>query len=140
MSGSRLAALSYLAWRALLAHPLKRLRHQGSGLERFRAAYESEGLPPSRPEDREAAEAASACIGCGLCETACPLERASPAVRSLGLAAVFRLYSKSTADLPHAREALEACAACTGCEPLCPTGVPIGRIVAHLRRRLGERR
>jgi heterodisulfide reductase subunit C len=131
---ARPGALAYLAWRALVAHPLKRLfRQPGTGLERFRAAYVAEGLVPTRPEDRAAGEAASACISCGLCETGCDLARATPAVRALGLHAAFRLYGRSSGDLPLAAAALDACAACAGCDALCPTRVPISRVIAHLR-------
>ncbi len=129
-------ALAYLAWRALVAHPLKKLfRQPGSGLERFRRAYVSEGLVPTRPEDRADGEAASACISCGLCETGCALAGATPPVRALGLHAAFRLYGRSAADLPLAAEALESCAACTGCDALCPAGVPISRLVGSLGER-----
>jgi heterodisulfide reductase subunit C len=128
------AALVYLAWRALVAHPLKRLfRQPGTGLDRFRAAYVAEGLVPTRPEDREIGLAAAACIACGLCETGCDLAAAAPPVRALGLHAAFRLYSRSFVDLPLAKDALEACAGCAGCDALCPTGVPISRVIAHLR-------
>jgi len=131
---ARPAAIVYLGWRALVAHPLKRLfRQHGTGLERFRAAYAAEGLVPTRPEDRAIGEAASACIACGLCEVGCDLAAATPAVRALGLHAAFRLYSRSFADLPLAAEALEACAGCAGCDALCPTRVPISRVLAHLR-------
>jgi succinate dehydrogenase/fumarate reductase-like Fe-S protein len=136
VSASRLQALSYLGYRAVLAHPFKRLAHQGSGLDRFLSNYAPEGLSPTRPEDRAAGEAASACIGCGLCELGCELAGAVPSIRSLGLHAAFRLYGRSSAELPHARDALEACAGCEGCERLCPTGVPIGRIVRHLLQRI----
>lgn len=129
-----LRALAWLGWRAVVAHPLKRLfRQRGTGLERFRAAYVAEGLVPTRPEDRAVGEDASACIACGLCETGCELGRATPAVRALGLHAAFRLYARSFAVLPLAAEALDACAACTGCDALCPTRVPISRVLAHLR-------
>lgn len=128
-------ALAYLGYRALVAQPLKRLfRQPGTGLERFTASYVAEGLVPTRPDDRAAGEAASSCISCGLCEPGCALAAASPEIRALGLHAAFRLYSRSTASLPLAREALQACAGCAGCEALCPTGVPISRIVAHLRQ------
>ncbi len=129
-----LSAIAYLAWRAIFAHPLKRLfKQHGSAIDRFHAAYVAEGLVPTRPEDRAAGEEAAACIACGLCETGCSLAEASAPVRALGLHAAFRLYSRSMADLPFAREALEACARCEGCDALCPTGVPISRVVAHLR-------
>ena len=126
-------ALAYLAWRAIVAHPLKRLfRRRGPGLAQFRAHYVAEGLVPVAPEDRAAAAAGSACICCGLCETGCDLAAAIPAVRALGLQAAFRLYSRTTADLSLAAEALELCAGCSGCDVLCPTGVPISRVIAQL--------
>ncbi len=129
-------ALVYLAYRALLAHPLRRLRLVGSGLDRFRAAYVSEGLVPTATADREIAAAAAACISCGLCEVGCELSGASAPERALGLHAVFRLYSRNSAELPLAASALEACAGCTGCDARCPTGVPISRVVNHLRAAL----
>ncbi len=128
-------AMAYLAWRALVAHPLRRLRRRGTGLERFLASYAPEGLVPTRPEDRAVSEAAQACISCGLCELGCELAGAAPAVRAMGLHAAFTLWSRSAGALSRAGEALRACQGCRGCEPLCPTGVPIGRIVRHL---LGE--
>ena len=54
-------------------------------------------------------------------------------MRALGLHAAFRLYGRSSADLPLAAEALDACAGCSGCDALCPTRVPIARVIAHLR-------
>lgn len=137
---ARPRALAYLAWRALVAHPLKRLRRgPGTGLERFRAAYVAEGLVPTSAEDRAAGEGASLCIACGLCETGCRLAQASPEVRALGLHAAFRLYSRSSVELPLAAGALEACAGCAGCDALCPTRVPISRVLAHLRAAAGRR-
>jgi len=132
---TRLGALSYLAWRALAVQPLKRASGHGTGRERFLAAYAAEGLEPTTPEDRAAAEAASACIGCGLCESGCRLAGVAPSLRDLGLHAIFRLYSKSAPGLLQARDGLDACAGCTGCEPLCPTGVPISRLVRWFQGR-----
>jgi heterodisulfide reductase subunit C len=138
VTAKRLRALAYLAYRALVAHPLKRARRRGSGLARFTASYGPEGLVPTLPEDRAIGELAAACIGCGLCELGCDLAAAAPAVRAMGLPAAFRLYGRSSVELPLAREALEACRGCAGCEPLCPTGVPIGRIVRSLLQRATE--
>jgi Fe-S oxidoreductase len=131
-------ALLYLAWRALVVQPLKRLRWRGTGLERFLAAYGVEGLRPTPPEDREVALLASRCTGCGLCEAGCRLPASQPALRALGLPAAFRLVGRQAADLPLGRDLLEACSGCAGCERWCPAQVPIGRVIGHLRRRLDE--
>jgi ferredoxin len=136
VSASRFRSLSYLAYRAVVAHPLKRLGLRGTGLERFISSYGAEGLVPTSPEDRAVGEAASACIGCGLCEPACDLAAAVPSIRALGVHASFRLYGRSSAELRHARAALEACAGCAGrCDGTCPTGVPISRVVRQLLAR-----
>jgi succinate dehydrogenase/fumarate reductase-like Fe-S protein len=137
---SRPRSYAYLTWRAAVAHPLRRLGERGTALERFLGNYGSEGLLPTRPEDLAAMNAASACISCGICESACPLAGLAPALRDLGLHAAFRLYARSAAALEHGRDALQACAACTGCEPLCPTGVPIGRLVRYLAARASDGR
>jgi len=131
----RFRSLAYLGYRAVVAHPLRRLFRRGSGHERFLASYAEEGLSPTAQDDRAAAEAASACISCGLCEAACPLAGVVPSVRDLGLHAVFRLYSKSALSLAASRGALAECAACAGCEALCPSGVPISRLVRHFAAR-----
>ena len=131
----RVRSLAYLGYRALVAHPLRRLFRQGSGSERFLASYAPEGLSPTSPDDRAAGEAASACISCGLCESACPLAAVAPSVRDLGLHAVFRLYSKSSLALGPGAEALAACSSCAGCESICPTGVPIARLVRSFAAR-----
>ncbi|MBK9517838.1 MAG: (Fe-S)-binding protein [Anaeromyxobacter sp.] len=131
-----LRALLFLAWRALVVQPLKRLAQRGTGLTRFLAAYGPDGLGPTRPEDREVALLAARCTGCGLCEAGCRLPDAAPELRALGLPAVFRLVGRQAADLPLGRDLVLACAGCGGCERLCPAGVPIARVLVHLGRRL----
>jgi len=140
MGATRFQAACYLGYRALFAHPVRRLRLHGTGLQRFVGNYEGEGLYRTSPADHALAEAASACISCGLCETGCELLEATPSVRDLGLVGVFRLSSKSTAEMRHAAEALTACATCSGCEQLCPTGVPIGRVIRGLLERVVPQR
>ncbi len=133
-----LHALVYLGWRAVFVEPVKRLFQRGSGLERFQAAFAADRLAPTSVADREVAGLASRCIGCGLCEPGCRLAAASPALRALGLPAAFRLVGRTGGDLVAARDLLAACRACSGCESLCPTGVPIGRVVASLSARAGS--
>lgn len=131
------SALAYLGYRALVAHPLRKLfRRRGTGLERFRANYVSEGLGPTSPADRADALAAQACISCGLCEIGCNLAAANPQFRALGVHAVFRLYARNPVELPLAAPVLQGCASCAGCHALCPTGVPIDRLIASLSARV----
>jgi succinate dehydrogenase/fumarate reductase-like Fe-S protein len=129
-------SLLYLAWRALLVQPLKRLFTRGTALQRFLAAYGGEGLRPTRPEDRAVAELAARCTGCGLCEAGCRMPGAEPALRALGLPAAFRLVGRQASDLPLGRDLLEACRGCDGCERWCPSQVPIRRVLASLRGRI----
>jgi succinate dehydrogenase/fumarate reductase-like Fe-S protein len=137
------AALVYLGYRALVAHPLRKVfRRRGTGLERFRSSYVAEGLTPTTPEDRALGLAAQGCIACGLCETGCALVGATPEVRALGVHAAFRLYSRHPVELPLAAAAfaaLAACGDCAGCAALCPTGVPIDRLVSAFAARAGSR-
>jgi heterodisulfide reductase subunit C len=132
-----LHALIYLGWRAVFVEPVKRLFQRGGGLERFEAAFAADRLAPTSAADREISFLASRCIGCGLCEPGCRMAAASPAVRALGLPSAFRLVGRSGGDLAAARDLLAACQACAGCQALCPTGVPIGRVLSGLAERAG---
>jgi succinate dehydrogenase/fumarate reductase-like Fe-S protein len=135
-----LPALLYLGWRAVLVEPVKRLFQRGAGIDRFRAAFADDRLAPTSAADLEVSFLAARCIGCGLCEPGCRLAEATPAVRALGLPAAFRLVGRAGADLPEARSLLAACQGCAGCRALCPTGVPIGRVLAHLSARASSSR
>jgi heterodisulfide reductase subunit C len=132
---SKVRSYAWLAWRAAVSHPLRAIGRRGTGEERFLANYAVERLAPTGEDVRSAAEAASACICCGLCESGCTMRAAIPAARSLGLHAAFRLLSKSDEMLALSGDALAACTTCTGCETLCPTGVPITRLVRLLAAR-----
>jgi succinate dehydrogenase/fumarate reductase-like Fe-S protein len=127
-----LHALVYLGWRAVLVEPVKRLFQRGSGLSRFEANFAADRLSPTSVADREVAFEASRCIGCGLCEAGCRLAGASPAVRALGLPAAFRLIGRGPGDLAGATELFDTCQGCVGCRILCPTGVPIAKVLGTL--------
>ena len=133
-----LHALVYLGWRAVLVEPITRLFQRGPGLTRFQAAFAEDRLSTTSLVDREIAFEASRCIGCGLCEAGCRLLSASPAIRALGLPAAFRLIGRGPGDLAGAHDLLEACQGCAGCRALCPTGVPMGRVLGHLWMKAGS--
>jgi NAD-dependent dihydropyrimidine dehydrogenase PreA subunit len=130
---SRLTSIAWLGWRFVVVQPLRKALRRTPAGARFAQAYFGEGGVPTRVEDREIGLAAAACTGCGLCEPRCRLRSGGEAAGALGLQSVFRLHSKHLADGRAAAALLEACAGCDGCDDACPAGVPIARIVAHLR-------
>lgn len=133
---SRAGSIAWLGWRFVVVQPLRKLLRRATGYQRFAAAYFPEALVPTRAADRDVALAASACTGCGLCEARCGLHGAEPGVSAPGLQALFRLHSKQLGELRHAAALLEACVGCEGersCDDVCPSGVPISRLVARLR-------
>ena len=134
----RIRALAYLGYRALVAHPLKRLSWRGTGIERFFAAYQGEGLVPARIEDRETWQAAAACISCGLCQFGVDQAEGGIETPKMVLHAAFRLHSKSDMALAGAGHDAAFHPASMGVEAICPTGVPIARILAQLSHQKGS--
>jgi hypothetical protein len=117
-----------LGLRAVFIRPLQRL-WQPPGAERFRSNFFPEGLLPTSLADRAELALASRCIGCGLCD-------AVPG-RGLRPSLLPTAYSKNGLDLrfdlgPSDPQRLRQA------ETLCPTGVPLVRLDAFLRRRARE--
>jgi hypothetical protein len=130
MTLANLIADLRLGLRAVFIRPLQRLG-QPPGAERFRANFFSEGLLPTSLSDRVELALASRCIGCGLCD-AVPGEGLRPSTLPTA-------FSKNGVDLrfdlgPSDPERLAKA------EKLCPTGVPLVRLEAFLRRRARELR
>ena len=69
----RLIALFFLAWRAVVLHPLRALLAGPRGKERFLQNYAPEGLVPYSADERARLPRFSGCIQCGLCDAVCPL-------------------------------------------------------------------
>lgn len=128
---SRLTSIAWLGWRFVVVQPLRKVARRTPAKARFAEAYFGEGCIPTLAEDREIALAAAACTGCGLCEPRCTLRSAGPG--ALGLQSVFRLHAKHLGELGAAAALLAACEGCSDCDDACPSGVPISRILAHLR-------
>jgi hypothetical protein len=131
----RLRADLYLAYRASVAHPLKRLfsRVDSSGRERFLANFATEGLVPTSLEDRETILDSSRCIQCGLCD-AYSVSTSAPPVSWLPL------MTRSTVDIPHAKASLGKLdpMLLRTAEAICPTRVPLERIYDYARAKLTE--
>lgn len=125
----RLSGNLYLGYRAVVAHPLRKLfrRDERTGIERFLANYGVEGLLPTSNDERRLREGAARCIACGLCD-------AFGARVSL----VPLSYARATPDLRHAHAELEALppSAVEKGEQVCPTRVPLRALTDSLRATL----
>lgn len=140
--GQKLRGNLYLAYRALIAHPLRKLvrEERGTGQQRFLANYGPEGNIPFTEADREILRGASRCIHCGLCNA---YDRALvDTSRQLhgGASLLPVSFSRATPDLPRARGALAAISAdsLVRSEAVCPTRVPLRAIFELLNRKLTQ--
>jgi len=141
--GSKLGADLYLAWRALVTHPLRRLLdREPQGKARFLRNYGGEGLVPTTAEDKAMLAAAGRCISCGLCDELDGQLGAIAAGEYQGASLLPRQYARSSVELRHAAAALEAIdpEAYRAGEAVCPTRVPLVAIARWLRERLARLR
>lgn len=134
----------YLGYRALIAHPLRKLfdTDPRSGKERFLANYAPEGLVPISLEDRAVLKGASRCIHCGLCDAYDPSMSALPRTMYDGASLLPVAYARATPGLNRIAAVLERLedAALVKAERVCPTRVPLKEIAAMLKRKLAELR
>lgn len=138
---SRLAADLYILYRALFAHPLRRLTDSGPvGEAKFLQNYAGEGLVPTLPEDKALLSAAGRCIACGLCDQLDgQLGKLSRGIYG-GASLVPLQYSRSSVEVRHAQAAIEALdpEAYRPGEAVCPTRVPLVALAAWLKVRLAR--
>ena len=138
----RLRGDGFLAYRALIAHPLRQLfsGDERSGKEKFLNNYAPEALVAMSEEDREVLRGAARCIHCGLCD-AYDLALASlPRTVYDGASLMPIAYSRATPDLVRAKTALGKVdeAQLVRAEAVCPTRVPLRRIAVYLKRKLEQ--
>lgn len=132
----------YLAWRAAVVHPLRRLRERRPrGLVGFIDHYGSEGLLPTTSRDKAMLAAAGRCISCGLCDELDGHLRSVAHPGYQGASLFSRQYARSSVEIAFAREVLEAIdpERYREGEAVCPTRVPLVELARWLQERLARR-
>jgi succinate dehydrogenase/fumarate reductase-like Fe-S protein len=133
---SRLYAIVLLGWHFLI-HYLKKLTllYDPGGLEQFRENFASEGLASLDDQERELLADWQRCIGCGLCEAACPELSTIPENRHKGPRYIAlgagRDLSEAELAIPTAR-AVETCQ--EDLREICPVDIPLADLAAFLER------
>ncbi len=102
----------------------------GRGRDRVLRGFAPEGLIPATEEQRALSAAFERCIGCGFCDL--ELEEELP------LSELATSLWRSPETLPALAEVLDRLseADLERAEAICPTGVPLSRLVAGLRSSL----
>lgn len=139
----KLGADLYLAWRAVVVHPLRRLfDREPQGKARFLRNYGGEGLVPTTPQDKAMLAAAGRCISCGLCDELDGQLGRIARGEYQGASILPRQYARSSVELRYAGEALGAIEpeAYRAGEAVCPTRVPLVAIASWLQERLERAR
>jgi glycolate oxidase iron-sulfur subunit len=102
----------------------------------------SEGLAWPLPDDAPAKDDLSRCVHCGLCLNACPtyavtgLETESPRGRIYLARAVDEGHIPLTVAV---QGHWDLCLQCRACEAVCPSGVPYGRLMEHVRAQVAAK-
>ena len=84
------------------------------------------------------------CVHCGFCLSSCPtyLETGNEADSPRGRIVLMRALheGKAAPDSPDLRRHLDLCLGCRACEPACPSGVPYGNLIEHVREQMNQER
>lgn len=112
-------------------------RRRADPVAAFLASYGPDGLRPADPDGRRLSLQAEACLVCGLCSLACAREGGSPPLDPRDA-----VVSAARLEIDWLRLGLSPsvggpCEACDACTHVCPAGIPIHEVQAHLAS-LGE--
>lgn len=132
---SRVRALLYLAWALVVTLARRLFTKRVDGLALFHENYDADRLPAVSPDERRELASFGGCIACGRCDLG---DLDAIAASGGAFPGTMRWVLAATRSMPDADAAALAVAAIPDAtwaakEALCPTSVPIGRLVAFVR-------
>lgn len=137
----RVSALFLLAW-SLVRSLLDGFFGQRRGVKQFQANYAADRLPPVEPDERVMLPTLSGCIACGLCNVGDAVRIATSHGAYAGPMDLALASSRSMPDFDAALVSIEKTTDedLARAEALCPTRVPLRRIVAFVRAKANAAR
>ncbi len=133
-SPKALYATAFLGWH-FLKHVGRRLCGiKSPGFKEFLNFYQADKIVPFSPQDKTLLPLLGRCISCGLCDSSCPTLMQNHLGPSF-LPHASRSIPDFAGNLPLN---LTSCDACAGCETMCPTGVPIKRLMEFIQNKQNE--
>ena len=107
-------------------------------LKSFLSFYRADGIVCLTEDDKEKLIHFSRCIGCSLCDAACPASKELSQTKFPGPSALVKCLSRSMVDCSYVPLIQDFCEACEGCEDVCPEGIPIREVWPLIRKKQGE--
>lgn len=132
---SRVRALLYLAWALVVTLARRAFTKRVDGLALFHLNYDADRLPAVSPDERRELASFGGCFACGRCDVG----DAETMARTGGaFPGTMRWVLSATRSMPDADVAAAAVAGISdetwaAKEALCPSGVPMRRLVAFVR-------
>jgi hypothetical protein len=137
----RALALALLAWSFLKVLAKLLFTRQPPGLERFHENYDTEGLAPIDPDERDAIERFSACIACGRCDLGEAERIAASRGQYPGLMQLVLASSRSMPDYDAAARGFAHVPEDVLAEKVarCPVAIPFPELAAFVRAKAPNR-
>lgn len=107
------------------------------GTKRYLNNYAEDGIRPLSLDEAACFTELGGCIRCNLCDSLCDATRELKHLHGQGPSLIASTLSRNLPDIPKANiylDSFDDCEQCFACFDICPTGVPIRKIVELMRR------